>query len=157
MPLTLTIRNVGQLANGSALSLVLDRRGAIIGRAATSDWCLPDPTLHVSSRHCEVRFSGEIYELVDHSTNGTFLYGQANRLSAPHAIRSGDVFIVGQYEIAAALDDASAAAAAQRNAAPVEPQWQGWGAAGNVLDAAPSTSASAWGRPPDQAAISGGG
>ncbi|WP_420382723.1 type VI secretion system-associated FHA domain protein TagH [Novosphingobium sp.] len=157
MPLTLTIRNVGQLANGSALSLVLDRRGAIIGRAATSDWCLPDPTLHVSSRHCEVRFSGDVYELVDHSTNGTFLYGQANRLSAPHVVRSGDVFVVGQYEVAAALDEASATAAAQRNAAPVEPQWQGWGAAGNAHDAAPSTSASAWGRPPDQAAISGGG
>ena len=57
MPLTLTIRNVGRLDNGSPLSLVLDRRGAIIGRAATCDWCLPDPSLHVSSRHCVVRFA----------------------------------------------------------------------------------------------------
>ena len=157
MPLTLSIRNVSQLSNGSAVSLVLDRRGALIGRAATTDWCLPDPTLHLSSRHCEVRFAGDLYELVDHSTNGTFVYGQATRLSGPHVIRPGDVFVIGPYEVVAALDDASAAAADQRNAAAAVPQWQGWGAAGKAEDAAPSANASAWGRPPDQAAISGAG
>ncbi len=157
MPLTLSIRNISQLSNGSAVSLVLDRRGAMIGRAATTDWCLPDPTLHLSSRHCEVRFADGRYDLIDHSTNGTFLYGQATRLSAAHAIRPGDVFVVGPYEIVAALDDASAAAADQRNEAAAMPQWQGWGAAGKAEEAAPSANLSAWGRPPDQAAISGAG
>ena len=79
MPLTLTIRNVASLDNGSPVAFVLDRRGALIGRAATADWCLPDPALHISSRHCEIRFADDRYELVDHSTNGTFLNGQQDR------------------------------------------------------------------------------
>lgn len=130
MPLTLTIRNASQLDNGSPIALVLDRRGATIGRSATSDWCLPDPALHISSRHCEVRYADNRYELIDHSTNGTFMLGEAARLGEPRTIGQGDVFVIGRYEVEASLDDAAAAAAAQRNAAPQMAQWQGWGAAG---------------------------
>lgn len=156
MPLTLVIRNATQLDNGSPVSLVLDRRGAIIGRAATSDWCLPDPSLHISSRHCEVRYAGDRYELIDHSTNGTFLYGQGARLAGPHVINAGDVFLIGGFEIAAALDEASAAAAASQTSAPPAKEWKGWtDAAGS--EAAPPASSSGWGAPPPQSAISGGG
>lgn len=157
MPLTLTIRNAARLDNGSPLALVLDRRGATIGRAATNDWCIPDPSLHISSRHCEVKFDGGQYLLVDNSTNGTFLLGQGARLAAPHAIRQGDVFVIGQFEVAAALDDAAAAAAEAAIAAPQVAEWQGWGAAANTTDAAPAASASAWDARPAAAAISGGG
>lgn len=154
MPLTLTIMNAGHLDNGSPRSLVLDRRGALIGRAATSDWCLPDPSLHISSRHCEIRFTGERYELHDLSTNGTFLRGHASRLPGPHMIRPGDVFTIGPFEIAAALDDAAAASAQAANAAPPTPEWKGWAANG---DAAPPVSESAWDRRPAGAAITGSG
>ena len=157
MPLTLTIRNAARLDNGSPLALVLDRRGATIGRAATNDWCIPDPSLHISSRHCEVKFDGGQYLLVDNSTNGTFLLGQGARLAAPHGIRQGDVFVIGQFEVAAALDDAAAAAAEVAIAAPQVAEWQGWGAAANTSDAAPAASASAWDARPAAAAISGGG
>ena len=157
MPLTLTIRNAQRLDNGSPLSLVLDRRGATIGRAATTDWCLPDPSLHISSRHCEVRFADERYELIDHSTNGTFVQGQGARLAAPHAIRPGDVFVIGPFEVQASLDDAAAAAAEAINAAPQVAEWKGWGAAASGSEAAPATSASAWDAAPPTSAISGGG
>ena len=155
MPLTLFIRNADRLDNGSPLSLVLDKRGAFIGRAATTDWCLPDPSLHVSSRHCEVRFSGGNYELIDHSTNGTFLDGQPARLAGPHLISPGDVFRVGQYEIAASLDDAAAAQAAERNASPAPADWRGW--TGGNDDAAPPASSSSWDARPTGSAISGTG
>lgn len=155
MPLTLTIRNADRLDNGSPLSLVLDRRGAIIGRAATADWCLPDPSLHVSSRHCEVRFNGGQYELIDHSTNGTFVDGQQARLGGPHVIEQGDVFRVGPFELAASLDEASAAQAAARNADPGPGEWKGW-TAGNE-PSAPAASTSSWDAPPASAAISGTG
>ena len=56
MVLRLSIRNVRALGGGLPNSLVLDRRNAVIGRAASADWCLPDPTLHISARHCEIRF-----------------------------------------------------------------------------------------------------
>ncbi|MFY7837315.1 MAG: type VI secretion system-associated FHA domain protein TagH [Novosphingobium sp.] len=155
MPLTLTIRNAERLDNGSPLSLVLDRRGALIGRAATSDWCLPDPSLHVSSRHCEVRFSGGGYELIDHSTNGTFVHGQQARLAGPHAISQGDVFHVGPFEIVAALDDASAALAAERNSDPTPANWKGW--TSDAGGAAPAAQASSWDARPVGSAISGTG
>jgi len=154
MPLTLTIRNV-RLDNGSPQSLILDRRGAIIGRAPTVDWCLPDPTMHVSSRHCEIQFNGTAYVMTDISTNGTFLQGQDARLIGPHSIQAGDVFVIGQYEVVAALDAASATAMAQSNAAPPPPEWQGW--AGQGGEAAPAASASGWGAVPTGSAMSGAG
>jgi type VI secretion system FHA domain protein len=155
--LTLTIRNVSVLDNGSPASLVLDRRGAKIGRAATCDWALPDPTRFISSNHCEVRCAGDQYELIDISTNGTFLKGQEARLAGPHLIGQGDVFIIGRFEIVAALDESSAAAAAARNAAPPTPQWQGWTASAPDSGAAPHIPASSWDAAPAASAISGGG
>ncbi len=155
MPLTLTIRNADRLENGSPLSLVLDRRGAMIGRAATTDWCLPDPTLHVSSRHCEVRFTGGQYELVDHSTNGTFIDGQLARLAGPHLLSQGDVIRIGPFEIVAALDDAAAALAAERNSNPVPANWKGW--TGSSEPAAPPASTGSWDARPVGSAISGTG
>jgi type VI secretion system protein len=157
VPLTLTIRNATRLDNGSPLSLVLDRRGAVIGRAATCDWCLPDPSLHISSRHCEVRFAADRYELIDKSTNGTFIYGQANRLPAAHVINQDDVFLIGQFEVAARLDDASAAAAANVNATAAQPEWRGWNALGDADAAAAPATASAWDAIPGGSAISGAG
>jgi type VI secretion system FHA domain protein len=157
MPLTLTIRNVPMLENGSPNSLVLDRRGARIGRTPSSDWCLPDPTRYISSSHCEVRFSGEQYELIDQSTNGTFLMGQDMRLPVPYAIRPGDVFVIGRFEVEASLDDAAAASAAARNSQPHIPEWSGWESGTEGQDIAPQTSSSNWGAPPPSAAISGGG
>lgn len=157
MPLTLTIRNVPVLENGSPLSLVLDRRGARIGRTPTADWCLPDPTRYISSNHCEVRFTGDHYELVDQSTNGTFLLGQDTRVPVPYAIRPGDVLVIGRFEVEAALDDASAALAARLNAQPQMPEWGGWAASTEGQDIAPQASASGWDAPPPSAAISGDG
>lgn len=155
MPLTLSIRNTDRLDNGSPLSIVLDQRGAFIGRAATTDWCLPDPSLHVSSRHCEVRFAGGNYELVDHSTNGTFLDGQPARLAGPHLISQGDVFRIGQYEVVASLDAAAAAQAAERNANPAPANWKGW--TGGSEPAAPPATSSSWDARPTGSAISGTG
>lgn len=104
MFLTLSIRNARRLDNGSPLSLMLDRRGAVIGRGSQFDWPLPDPDRFISTRHCEIRYAGDGYELIDFSTNGTFLLGEPFRLESPHRIAHGDVFRIGRYEIAAALE-----------------------------------------------------
>ena len=154
MSLTLFIRNADRLDNGSPLSLVLDQRGAIIGRAATADWSLPDAALYISSRHCEIRFTEGRYELIDRSTNGTFMLGESARLPGPHVLAAGDVFVVGQFEIAAALDDAAAIHA--RAEQPAAPQWQGWGATGEAASA-PAANLASWDARPPGAAISGTG
>ena len=154
MSLTLSIRNADRLENGSPLSLVLDQRGAVIGRAATADWSLPDPSLYISSRHCEVRFAEGRYELIDRSTNGTFLLGDPARLPGPHLLGAGDVFLVGRFEIAAALDDAAAMRA--RSEPSAAPQWQGWDAT-NDAASAPAANLDSWDARPPGAAISGTG
>lgn len=108
MPLLLTIRNASALSNGSPTRFEADRRSLVIGRAPTSDWCLPDEKMHISSRHCEVRYTPDYYELIDTSTNGTFIAGSATRLAAPHVLREGDIFRIGPFEIIASLDAAHA-------------------------------------------------
>jgi type VI secretion system FHA domain protein len=157
MPLTLTIRNFDELDNGSPLYLTLDRRGATIGRAATTDWCLPDANRHISSRHCEIRFIDGRYELNDISTNGTFLRGQEARLPGPHVLQQGDVLVVGQFEIEAALDDATAAAAASSQDQPKLASWKSWTDAAEGKESAPVIDEASWDRKPQGSAISGSG
>ncbi len=158
MPLTLTIQNRDQLENGSPLSLILDRRGALIGRDPTTDWCLPDPSLHISSRHCEIEFRDDAYVINDISTNGTFLNGASARLPGPHVAGPGDVLIIGPFQIAVSLDAQTAAAMNARNAAPAQTPWKGWESSqGNASPAAPAASMSQWDAPPPSAAISGTG
>ena len=104
--LTLQVRNMAQLANGGPLSVVLDRRSATIGRAGSTDWSLPDPELHISGRHCDILFRNGGYELVDNSTNGTFVNDDVRRLSGPHPLRDGDLIRIGKYEVVARLGPA---------------------------------------------------
>jgi type VI secretion system protein len=143
MTLTLAISNVATLDNGMPTEFVMHKRGAVIGRAMTCDWCLPDPRNHISSRHCEVRFDGGTYVLNDCSTNGTYLNGASDRMSAPRRIEDGDRFQIGHYDVRARLTG-DAYVAADRDAPPPAPaEWQGWDSgfgspAGGVAPAAPS-------------------
>jgi len=125
MTLTLSLQNAGRLDNGAPGELVLNRRGAIVGRAATCDWSLPDPAKHISSRHFEIRYDGRSYVLIDCSTNGTTLAKTGERLSGPHPIADGDRFQVGHYSIVAKLTGEAAIAAAVPAPEP-PPAWRGW-------------------------------
>ena len=111
LALSLTIRNATKLENGSSIVLVLDRRSATIGRASSTDWPLPDPDLHISSRHCDVLFRNGGYELVDNSTNGTFVNSPTARLTGPHRLTNGDVIHIGRFEVRVELVASSGAVA----------------------------------------------
>ncbi|SFO46348.1 type VI secretion system-associated FHA domain protein TagH [Sphingomonas sp. OK281] len=126
MTLTLTIGNVARLDNGMPTEFVLSRRGAVVGRAASCDWSLPDPRNHISSRHFEIIFDGSGYILTDVSTNGTYLNGASTRLPAPHRLAHGDVVQIGHYEIAARLTGDGASTAAEAAALPKSAEWRGW-------------------------------
>jgi len=106
MTLTLHIENETSLPDGGPLSVsIKGKRGLDIGRDPYLDWTLPDPSRFISGRHCEVRWHDGAYWLHDISTNGTFLNGAESRLKAPHRLRNGDRFVIGQYIIAAALEE----------------------------------------------------
>jgi type VI secretion system protein ImpI len=105
MGLTLRLENETSLPDGGPLSVsVQGKRGLDIGRDTHLDWTLPDPSRHVSSKHCEIRYKDGGYWLHDVSTNGTFLYGESGRLKGPHRLRNGDRLVIGQYIIAVVID-----------------------------------------------------
>jgi predicted component of type VI protein secretion system len=115
MPLTLTVRSAERAGTAQPPPLVLNRRGAVIGRAPGTDWTLPDERNTVSSRHCEIAYRGDAYLIADSSTNGTWVNGA--RLTGPHQLKNGDLIRIGPYEVAATL---TAGAAATATAMPVQ-------------------------------------
>ena len=86
MTLRLTIENVPSLSSGDPVVKELDGHGLVIGRAGHVDWTLPDPQALISSVHCEIDFNDGGYWLTDRSTNGTFVNGTSERLTA-HSTR----------------------------------------------------------------------
>lgn len=99
----------------------------VIGRDPAAHWPIPDRTLAISARHCELVAAHGGWVLRDLSTNGTFVNGSPTRLPGEHALQDGDRFELGPYTIAvlsglpraAALPARAAAAAAPAAARPV--------------------------------------
>jgi type VI secretion system protein ImpI len=105
MSVTLKLVNETNLPDGGPVSChISGKRGIDIGRDAHLDWTLPDATRYISGKHCEIRYKDGGYWLHDVSTNGTFLNGADHRMQAPHRLRSGDRFTVGQYIVAVMVD-----------------------------------------------------
>ena len=79
--------------------------GGVIGRGASCDWTLPDPSRQVSSRHAVVSYRDGRYFLADISSNGTRLAGSGARLRGgqEHPIEDGTVFQLGPLNIRARL------------------------------------------------------
>ena len=105
MTLILTVE-AGGTDEGPASPYRMEGDMIVVGRSRNCDWHLPDPTNAISSRHCEIRRDGESWILTDISTNGTFLNGAAERMSAEHRLAEGDRLRIGQYEIVASLGEA---------------------------------------------------
>jgi type VI secretion system protein ImpI len=101
--LRLKIENVARLPDGGPLSYQADRRGLDIGRDQHLDWTLPDPTRHISSKHCEIRFFDGAYWLYDVSTNGTFVNKSTRRVQSPYKLADGDELSIGEYIISVSV------------------------------------------------------
>src|SRR3954471_19609594 len=136
--LALRIENETTLPDGGPLGITVEgTRGLDIGRDQYLDWTLPDPSRLISGKHCEVRFHDNAYFLHDVSTNGTFMNGADSRLKAPHQLRNGDRFAIGQYIIVATIDgDLAEAGEAtpQRTPSPDDNLWVGGPDAADPID-----------------------
>jgi len=97
----------------SLLAQPLDASGGSLGRGPDNTWVLPDPERILSSRHCEFLFEQGRYQLLDLSTNGTFVNGAPEPLGKGTAtpVQHGDVVEVGDYRFAIELPDAAQAPA----------------------------------------------
>jgi type VI secretion system protein ImpI len=125
MGLMLQLVNETTLPDGGPVNYqITGKRGIDIGRAAHLDWTLPDPTRHISGRHCEIRYEDGGYWLHDVSTNGTFLNGSDQRMAAPHRLRTGDHFTVGHYVVAVTVEGEEAPGAGGSAAAASPPSYQ---------------------------------
>src|SRR5262245_34915018 len=103
MPITLTVRASDADKDGSEPSLTFDAPRVVIGRGASCDVRLPDPS--VSQRHAVVSAQGAEYQIIDEaSTNGTFVGGVRLSPKAPRALRSGDMVRVGRVWVEVRVD-----------------------------------------------------
>lgn len=113
MTLVLQIENYPALENGSPVRFTVPEQGAQIGRSASMDWVLPDPTRHISSHHFDIMVQSGAFYLRDVSTNGTYLHATRERVNGFHQLQNGERFQVGSFLICAAIEDRTQAAADQ--------------------------------------------
>lgn len=102
--LKLTLEATGAPTGSDPQTVIIQGPAFRVGRKVGNDWVLPDPNRLISGVHFEIRTGDEGYLLSDLSTNGTFLNGSKQRLSAPHLIADGDVIRLGTYTLVAALE-----------------------------------------------------
>src|SRR5579883_72731 len=117
MTLRLSIENMDRLPDGGPLRIQVKNRGLDLGRDQHLDWTLPDPSRHISGKHCEIRFRDGGYWLHDVSTNGTFVNGAQFRLNEPYLLRHGDRLSIGPYIIAVEVEGQAGAPASASPAA----------------------------------------
>jgi predicted component of type VI protein secretion system len=125
----LTLIRGAELAEGVAPEARLPESLArfAIGRDPANPWPIPDRTLAISARHCEIVATAAGPVLRDLSTNGTFVNGAPGRLVGEHRLADGDVFELGPYAVRvsrsgqAKADPLHASAVGLQSAPPTEP------------------------------------
>jgi predicted component of type VI protein secretion system len=108
MLLVLTVMRQPEGCAAPEARKIFGSEGGTIGRSADNTWQLPDPRRFVSSMHGFVRCDGGRYFLVDTSTNGIFVNGDARPIGPGRKVRlnEGDRINIGQYELIAEFDAA---------------------------------------------------
>ncbi len=131
--LTLKIENFDRLPDGGPIIYRADRRGLDFGRAQYLDWTLPDPSLFISSKHCEVRFHDGGYWLHDVSSNGTLVNKSDRRVQSPYLLADGDELQVGDYLISVAISGLAKPDPRQAAQDRAIPEADVWAASGTPL------------------------
>lgn len=123
MSVTIRFQMTGTVPGAGAP--VTMRGGALtIGRGPENDMVLPDPERLISKRHCAIEDHGHEIVVIDLSTNGTYLnYAKSPLGQGPTVVKSGDVLVLGTYELIVDITQDAAAPEHQQqaSAAPVAP------------------------------------
>lgn len=108
MNLQLRMIKTPEGASLSQKQFSFDRTGGTLGRGPDNHWVLPDPERILSALHCEFVVDSGRFQLIDHSTNGTFVNGSSEPLGkgVVTAVNHGDQVEVGDYAFVIDLMDA---------------------------------------------------
>lgn len=111
MPLVLTIVRQPEDADIAETRKLFDENGGTLGRAASNNWSLPDPSRFVSSHHASIRYDQGDFYLVDTSTNGVYVNSTTTALGTGNQVRlqQGDKLYLGEYEIHVEFEQSEAA------------------------------------------------
>lgn len=90
----------------------IDADAVALGRGTENDWVLPDPERLLSKRHCALGRRGDGWQVVDSSSNGTFLNGRCLDPGVARPLRDGDRLAFGAYELEIRIAAVAAAPAA---------------------------------------------
>ena len=90
-------------------SFRFDKNSGSIGRSEDADFQLTDPQNYISGKHLHIEFKDNAYYVLDTSTNGTFLKHPYQKLpkGLPYPVSSSDIYIIGDHELQARLDEDS--------------------------------------------------
>jgi len=106
--MALRLRVVGNQAKvlGEGATRVFGVHGGTIGRSGENDWILPDAERYVSGKHARIEYRGGTWVLHDTSSNGTYLNGATDPVSAtgPYDLKDGDRLRMGDFEFAVSID-----------------------------------------------------
>jgi len=101
--MALRLRVTGRLADrlGERAVRVFGVHGGRVGRASDNDWVLPDPERFLSGHHATIEFRAGSWQLMDTSSNGTFVNGANEALGRErsHALKDGDRLRMGDYDV----------------------------------------------------------
>ncbi|WP_293266709.1 type VI secretion system-associated FHA domain protein TagH [Neptunomonas sp.] len=77
-----------------------------IGRSVDNSWVLPDPKLHISSKHCVIHKKNSEYHLTDISTNGVYVNGEDDPIGRGRTIilKNSDSLKIGGYQLKVSLE-----------------------------------------------------
>ena len=80
--------------------------GGTIGRSLQNDWILPDPDRYISGRHATIDYKGGMYYLLDTSSNGVYMNGDAEPIGRgnPRRMFDGDRIRMGDFEFEITID-----------------------------------------------------
>jgi FHA domain-containing protein/type VI secretion system protein len=112
MSLTLRIQSYRKQAPEQSVERRFDHLGGTIGRAAGNDLELPDPAKYISRTHCKVDYVDGRYTLVDMGSNPSWVNERPLGPGKTAVLADGDLLIIGDYVLQAAVDEPAMPAAA---------------------------------------------
>ncbi len=110
MALRLTIISDQGAGLGERATMLVDKAGIRIGRAADNEWVLPDSQRFISAHHARINYRDGAYIVEDTSTNGLYLNDELEPVGrlGPQPLRPGDTLRMGAYRINVRDSDAPA-------------------------------------------------